>query len=163
MGKLSKTLLGESAMLAFGAELAAATANGAVIYLWGDLGMGKTTLCRGILQGLGHAGPVKSPTYTLVEPYLLPDRNAYHFDLYRLSDPEELEYMGIRDYFQEGDLCLVEWPGKGAGNLPQADLDVRIENIDHGRQLNLQSYTAAGQAILDCLQEKPGLPGGQLE
>jgi tRNA threonylcarbamoyladenosine biosynthesis protein TsaE len=159
--ELSKTLVGEPAMLAFGAQLVAACPRGAVIYLSGDLGMGKTTLCRGVLQSLGHTGPVKSPTYTLVEPYSLPSIIAYHFDLYRLSDPEELEYMGIRDYFLEGGLCLVEWPEKGAGILPLADIEVRIEAIDHGRTLTVQGQSRKGQAIIDCLQNKPGSPGGQ--
>jgi tRNA threonylcarbamoyladenosine biosynthesis protein TsaE len=154
--ELSKTLIGEEAMLAFGAQLAAACSTGAIIYLIGDLGMGKTTLCRGVLQALGHAGPVKSPTYTLVEPYTLPDIIAYHFDLYRLSNPEELEYMGIRDYFLEGGLCLVEWPEKGVGVLPLADIEVRIDAINQGRTLTLQGQNRKGQAIIDCLQDNPG-------
>ena len=123
--------------------------------------MGKTTLCRGILQALGHTGPVKSPTYTLVEPYTLPELTAYHFDLYRLSNPEELEYMGIRDYFLEGGLCLVEWPEKGAGILPQSDIEVRVAAVDQGRTLSLQAQNRKGQAIIDYLQNKPGEPGGQ--
>ncbi len=96
-----------------------------------------------------------------MEPYTLPDIIAYHFDLYRLSNPEELEYMGIRDYFLEGGLCLVEWPEKGVGVLPLADIDVRIEAIDHGRTLTVQGQSRKGQAIIDCLQNKPGSPGGQ--
>lgn len=156
MSMISRTLIGEPAMLAFGAQLAAACSAGAVIYLIGDLGMGKTTLCRGVLQALGHTGPVKSPTYTLVEPYTLPELTAYHFDLYRLSNPEELEYMGIRDYFLEDGLCLVEWPEKGAGILPLADIEVRIAAIDQGRTLTLQGQNAKGRAIIDCLQNEPG-------
>jgi tRNA threonylcarbamoyladenosine biosynthesis protein TsaE len=154
--ELSKTLIGEEAMLAFGAQLATACSAGAIIYLIGDLGMGKTTLCRGVLQALGHTGPVKSPTYTLVEPYTLPDIIAYHFDLYRLSNPEELEYMGIRDYFLEGGLCLVEWPEKGVGVLPLADIEVRIDAFNQGRTLTLQGQNRKGQAIIDCLQDNPG-------
>jgi tRNA threonylcarbamoyladenosine biosynthesis protein TsaE len=147
-------------MVDFGAELATACAGGGVVFLQGDLGMGKTTLCRGMLQALGHRGPVKSPTYTLVEPYELQSISAYHFDLYRLNDPEELEYMGIRDYFSKESLCLVEWPEKGAGVLPQADIEVRIEAINRGRKLALRAYTARGRAILSGLQKLPGSPGG---
>ncbi len=156
MSKIMRTLIGEPAMLAFGAQLAAACSKGAVIYLIGDLGMGKTTLCRGVLQALGHTGPVKSPTYTLVEPYTLPELTAYHFDLYRLSNPEELEYMGIRDYFLEDGLCLVEWPEKGAGILPPADIEVRIAAIDQGRILTLYGQNPKGQSIIGCLQNEPG-------
>lgn len=156
MSELSKTLIGEQAMVDFGGELAAACSNGAFIYLFGELGMGKTTLCRGVLQALGHSGAVKSPTYTLVEPYSLSDITAYHFDLYRLNDPEELEYMGIRDYFLKGSLCLVEWPQKGAGILPQADIEVRIQAINGGRILTLSGHNPIGQSIIDRLQNNPG-------
>lgn len=151
MSEWSTTVMGEDAMVAFGKTLAAACGQGAVVFLEGNLGMGKTTLCRGVLQGLGHQGPVKSPTYTLVEPYELASINAYHFDLYRLGDPEELEYMGIRDYFSEASLCLVEWPDKGAGMLPAADLTVSITAIEGGRHITLHAASVKGNAIIKCL------------
>lgn len=162
MLEYSIDLLGEPEMVAFGGRLGLACNVGGVVFLEGDLGMGKTTLCRGILQGLGHQGVVKSPTYTLVEPYELTGLDAYHFDLYRLGDPEELEYMGIRDYFGINKLCLIEWPEKGAGILPPADLLVRIEAIRDsasscekgrdGRQLRLVAQSEKGREILTVLQ-----------
>jgi tRNA threonylcarbamoyladenosine biosynthesis protein TsaE len=141
-------------MVAFGAELAQVSEGQGVIFLEGDLGMGKTTLCRGVLQGFGHKGAVKSPTYTLVEPYELKDKQVYHFDLYRLSDPEELEYLGIRDYFDNQALCLIEWPDKGAGILPQPDLTLSITVEGRGRRIQWQSGTQFGQQLADKLLEK---------
>lgn len=147
-------LADEEAMVAFGGLIANAATDGAVIYLHGDLGMGKTTLSRGVLRALGHQGAVKSPTYTLVEPYELAERQVYHFDLYRLSDPEELEYLGIRDYFTEECLCLIEWSERGKGVLPAADLDLSIRVQDQGRIISLQGNSEKGCKLADTLSEQ---------
>ncbi|QJD70302.1 tRNA (adenosine(37)-N6)-threonylcarbamoyltransferase complex ATPase subunit type 1 TsaE [Marinobacterium sp. LSUCC0821] len=144
-------LADEEATLRAGKALGEVVLAG-VIFLEGNLGMGKTTLTRGLIQGLGHRGAVKSPTYTLVEPYLLDGRQIYHFDLYRLSEPEELEYMGIRDYFDQEALCLVEWAERGEGMLPTPDLEIKLEPLEQGRKLSLFAMTAKGR---DLLQQLP--------
>jgi tRNA threonylcarbamoyladenosine biosynthesis protein TsaE len=140
----------EQHMVAFGEQLGLHFQAG-VLFLQGGLGAGKTTLCRGILRSKGYAGAVKSPTYTLVEPYQLPTQTLFHFDLYRLHDPEELEYMGIRDYFEPANLCLIEWPEMGEGVLPVPDMTVRIELEEQGRKLTIMASTSAGKRALKAL------------
>lgn len=141
----------EAAMVNLGAELAMVLERGGVVYLEGELGAGKTTLSRGIIQGLGHKGAVKSPTYTLVEPYELGDIKAYHFDLYRLADAEELEYMGIREYFGPHTICLVEWPQRGAGVIPDPDIKLTIIHQGEGRKIIMGACTPRGEKLLEAL------------
>lgn len=151
-GLLDHAAPDEAAMVAFGERLGALLAPGMVVFLEGELGMGKTTLTRGVLRAMGHAGAVKSPTYTLVEPYEFDGgRVVYHFDLYRLGDPEELEFMGIRDYFGDLSLCLVEWPERGRGALPAPDLVITIEPDNRGRRLGVTAATEKGGGVLAAL------------
>lgn len=146
MSEVTLFIADEEAMVAFGKRIAEITQGAGLIFLQGDLGAGKTTLSRGIIRGLGHAGAVKSPTFTLVEPYEIGDVRAFHFDLYRLVDPEELEYMGIRDYFDGDALCLIEWPDKGTGFLPKPDLTITITPHNNGRRLKLLSQSARSES-----------------
>ena len=145
---LAVTAPDEEAMVALGASLAVVCESGLVVFLEGDLGMGKTTFSRGFILALGHSGAVKSPTYTLVEPYSLEQFQVYHFDLYRLADPEELEFMGIRDYFGDMSVCLVEWPERGLGALPLGDLVINIAEDGGGRRLIFNAATERGRRVL---------------
>jgi tRNA threonylcarbamoyladenosine biosynthesis protein TsaE len=150
----------EAAMSDIGAMIAKAVlaSGGAVIYLQGTLGMGKTTLSRAIIQALGWADKVKSPTYTLVESYDLEPLTVAHFDLYRLADPEELEFMGIRDYDQPNTLCLVEWPDRGLGILPKADLTIELTEHQSGRQLGFTAHSPTGEQL--CAEIQPQATAG---
>ncbi|WP_420836660.1 tRNA (adenosine(37)-N6)-threonylcarbamoyltransferase complex ATPase subunit type 1 TsaE [Agitococcus lubricus] len=141
----------EQEQLKLGAALAKFVLPRLVIYLTGDLGAGKTTLSRGILTGFGYQGKVKSPTYTLVEPYEFETFIIYHFDLYRLVDPEELELLGIRDYFHDTSIVLIEWPTKGQPLLPEPDIRIDIKMLTQGRQLCLTAHSLKGQQILQQL------------
>ena len=131
-----------------GARLGRVVTTG-IIYLNGDLGAGKTTLARGLLRALGHTGKVRSPTYTLVEPYALGSRQVYHLDLYRLADAEELEWLGLRDMLADPALLLVEWPERGSGYLPPADLTIDLDFSGGGRMASLVAATPVGQHWLD--------------
>lgn len=138
-------------MQKLGAKLATFCQAPCVIFLQGELGAGKTTFARGFLQGLGYKGKVKSPTYTLVEPYNINSKIVYHFDLYRLIDIDELEEMGIRDYFNKENICLVEWPEKGQKTLPNPDLICQFEMMGNQRKVNIIIKTDRGKIITQSL------------
>lgn len=145
---LERYLDSAAATEALGARLAEALTPGCVLYLRGDLGAGKTTLARGLLRGLGHRGTVKSPTFTLVEPYQLEEWRLFHWDLYRLTDPEELEYLGLRDQLDGEAVLLIEWPERGRGELPAADLDVALSYSGEARNCRVEARSPTGQAML---------------
>lgn len=147
-------LADEVATIAMGKQLAeiikSKLKHGIIVYLKGELGAGKTTLTRGFVQGMGHVGNVKSPTYTLVEPYDLGEWQVYHFDLYRLADPEELEYMGIRDYFNSQSCSFIEWPEQGYGMIPTADVIINLAYSGEQRNITLQSVSTVGNKLLSA-------------
>lgn len=144
-------LTDEKATLAFGAALARCTGGRGLLTLRGNLGSGKTTLCRGLLRALGHTGPVKSPTYTLVEPYEIGELRVFHYDLYRLNDPAELEYLGLRDFIDDFTLTLIEWPEKAYPLLPLADLELNLQVSLEGRQLSWHALTPYGNILSAAL------------
>lgn len=144
-------IVGEEAQTALGRSMAACLKGPFVVYLDGDLGTGKTTLVRGVLRGFGHVGSVRSPTYTLLEPYDLGAMCVFHLDLYRLGNPEELEFLGVRDLLDADSIVFVEWPERGAGALPPADLEIRLDYSESGRSLSLTPKGKAGRTMVDCL------------
>jgi tRNA threonylcarbamoyladenosine biosynthesis protein TsaE len=144
----TQILLNEAATLDAGLRFAAHLKSGMVIYLHGDLGAGKTTFVRGVLHGLGHAGKVKSPTYTLVEPYLFADMALNHFDLYRFTDAHEWEAAGFRDYFNPQSVCMIEWPEKAQGVIPTADIDIYLAYEADCRRLRYEPHTPDAKQML---------------
>ena len=141
----------ENATLALGAALAPGLAPGMVITLRGELGAGKTTLVRGLLRALGHAGRVKSPTYALVEVYEVSRLDFYHFDFYRFQDPREWIEAGFRDIFNGHSVCLIEWPERAAGLLPSPDLEITLTISGTGRLAALSPKTPAGERLVAAL------------
>jgi len=141
----SLILADESETLAFAQRIAKQLKFGMVIYLHGDLGAGKTTLVRGIVQSLGYNGRVKSPTYTLVEPYQVAGLSLMHFDLYRMNDPDEWDAAGFRDDFDGHNIFLIEWPEKAADVIPPADLEIKLLILDQSREVQLKANTVLGQ------------------
>ena len=153
MVALKTFLPDEPATLALGAALARALEPGLTVYLQGDLGAGKTTLVRGVMRGLGHAGPVKSPTYTLVEVYEVSRLHLHHFDFYRFHDPREWIDAGFRETFNGRNVSLIEWPEKAGSLLPPADVRIDLEPSDSGRSASLRSCSLRGQRCLAQLAE----------
>lgn len=147
-------LADESSTLMLGGEIARhCPTQQFTIHLEGELGAGKTTLTRGLLRQLGHAGNVKSPTYTLVEHYSLKDRAVFHFDLYRLTDPEELDYLGLDDYLSHNSLCIIEWASHGEGFLPQPDLIINLCYQDHARTVTFEPLSPQAKTLCDIIQD----------
>jgi tRNA threonylcarbamoyladenosine biosynthesis protein TsaE len=134
-----------------GAALAKGIAPGRVLHLSGDLGAGKTTLVRGLLHALGVAGPIKSPTYTWVEPYDLSSLDLYHFDFYRFDDPTAWLSSGLRDYFGPQSACIVEWPERAGALLPPPDLMVRLEYENEMRRARIDAHSPVGVGWLQSL------------
>ena len=144
--------LGESLGRALAAHIPVKDrASPLMITLCGSLGAGKTTLVRGVMRALGHLGTVKSPTYTLVEPYDVDGVAVYHFDLYRLRDPDELEFIGARDYFSQTGICLVEWADRARDALPPPDVELTLEFIETGRELTLRAGSNVGVRLTENL------------
>ncbi|MCF7991060.1 MAG: tRNA (adenosine(37)-N6)-threonylcarbamoyltransferase complex ATPase subunit type 1 TsaE [Thiohalocapsa sp.] len=150
---------GEAAQIDFGRALAKRLhGRSALVFLRGDLGAGKTTLVRGLLRGLGHDGHVRSPTYTLIEPYEANGLQVYHLDLYRIADPDELDYLGLRELLGGEGLVLIEWPERGADVLPEPDLDILIEHAPPGRRITVQAIKACADLFPGAADDPPPAP-----
>lgn len=148
---LSFFLADENATIALARRLGARVKPGMVFYLHGDLGAGKTTLVRGILNALGYEGHVKSPTYTLVEPYHISGLDLRHFDLYRLHDEDEWEAAGFRDEFDGNNIFFIEWPEKAPNLIPKADVEINFEILSQGRNVEILANTETGRQCLEHL------------
>ncbi|ANQ84412.1 tRNA (adenosine(37)-N6)-threonylcarbamoyltransferase complex ATPase subunit type 1 TsaE [Azoarcus olearius] len=138
----------EADTLALGAALAGVVRAGLHVWLQGDLGSGKTTLTRGLLRALGHEGKVKSPTYTLIEPYALSRLDLYHFDFYRFNAPEEYLDAGLDEYFAGDGVCIVEWPDKALPYLPAPDLELRLDRAGEGRRASITAHSEPGRTCV---------------
>lgn len=149
--EIKKNLADEAGLLALAAAVASAIDESAIIFLYGPLGAGKTTFVRGFLRALGYQDKVKSPTYTLVEPYEIHNRPIFHFDFYRLNNASELEQIGIQDYFSPQAICLIEWPEKGFPLLPPPDLACYIAFAEDGREVRLEAHSPRGEKIVNQL------------
>jgi len=149
----TQVLKNESATIEAGKNFAAHLPKSLVVYLHGNLGAGKTTFVRGVLQGLGYQGKVKSPTYTIVEPYNFFNKQFYHFDLYRFNDEEEWEMAGFREYFNDDSICMVEWPEKAATLMPNADIDIELSLNEQGRRINYIANTNKAVQLLSLLEK----------
>lgn len=149
MSLVERFLSDEKALLDLAGDMAITLKPGIVFYLTGDLGVGKTVFARGLINGLGYEGLVKSPTYSIVEPYQIDEvLICYHFDLYRLSEPEELEFTGSRDYFNDQSVCLVEWPEKATGFIPSADIICKLEYHKTGRKITISNGSDRGKLLM---------------
>ncbi|MEO9136043.1 MAG: tRNA (adenosine(37)-N6)-threonylcarbamoyltransferase complex ATPase subunit type 1 TsaE [Casimicrobiaceae bacterium] len=153
MSRLTLHLPDAAATECLGARVAPVLRAGMVVTLAGELGSGKTTLVRGLLRALGVSGPVKSPTYTLVEHYPLSSLYFYHFDFYRLINPNEWDSAGMSDYFRDDAVCVVEWPERAGGRLAAPDLALSLSYgaQDGGRDVVAEAFSAAGDRCLSAL------------
>jgi tRNA threonylcarbamoyladenosine biosynthesis protein TsaE len=158
MVALKTPLPDEAATAALGAALAECLVPGLSIHLRGELGAGKTTLVRGVLRALGHQGPVKSPTYTLVEVYEVSRLHLHHFDFYRFQDPREWTDAGFRESFNGQVVSLIEWPERAAGQLPPADIEIELETSGSGRSASLRSSSPSGRECLARLAARFPFP-----
>ncbi len=157
---LNSDLPDEPATLALGAAMAACLVPGLSLHLIGDLGAGKTTLARGVLRGLGHEGPVKSPTYALVEVYKVSRLHLHHFDFYRFQDPREWIDAGFRESFSENNVTLVEWPERAGNLLPPPDVEIRIAMSGEGRTASCTARSKRGETFIACLAFPSSSPSG---
>ena len=151
MPELECYVADEEAQMALAGRMAKACNGGLTVLLQGGLGVGKTTFVRGFLRALGYQGVVKSPTYTLVEPYQVAGKDVYHFDLYRMADAEELEYLGGRDYFETDAICLIEWPERAEGYLPRADFRLELRHESPGRRILIRAVSPRATEIVSGL------------